>query len=183
MLVIIDAARPGTRDAVRSRIPAGALEVMDGAAGSSWLSAEHHHWLVDGTLEVLGVEAAVAAWRGGMSEVLQRPLHKFFVEAAVRMFLDEPGRVLQLIPKGWALAYRDFCQVSYHRTAEDQAEIRFADVAPVAFSSPGYLHSWLAICQGIFDLEKPREGRTALITDQPAAAATVRFGWRPPGRP
>lgn len=182
MLGIIDRLRPGTRDAVRALVPPASLELIDGAAGSSWLPAEHHHWLVDGTIAVLGVDEAVACWRAGMAEVLQRPLHRFFVEAAVRLFMNEPGRVLQHIPRGWALAYRDFCSVTYHRTAGDRAEVRFDDVAPVAFSSPGYLHSWRAICHGVFDLERPRDGTTELELDQARAAVVIRFAWGAPAR-
>jgi hypothetical protein len=184
MLVIIDRHRPGTRDAVRALVPPRALEQIDAAAGSSWLAVEHHHWLVDGTLAVLGVDQAVACWRAGMTDVLQRPLHKPFVDAAVRLFFGEPGRVLQLIPRGWGLAYRDFSTVSFHRLEALRAEVRFEDVAPEAFASPGYLHSWHAICQGIFDLERPLEGRTTLDVDQARATAVVGFTWRgPPGRP
>jgi len=183
MLKTIDAERPGTFDAVRALVPPAALEVIDGAAGSSWLDAEHHHWLVDGTVQVLGVEQAVAAWRAGMTSVFQKPLHKPYVDAAVRLFFGQPGRVLQLIPRGWALAYRDFSSVSFHRLDPQRAELRFEDVAPEAFASPGYLHSWHAICQGIFDLERPLDGRTTLEVDQARAAAVVGFTWRTPGRP
>lgn len=177
MLIAIDRARPGTRDAVRALVPPQSLEIIDEAAASSWLDAENHHWLVDGTIAVLGVEQAVASWRAGLSAVFQRPLHRFYVEAAMRLFLHEPGRILRLIPGGWALAYRDFCTVSYQGTGAQEAEIRFDDVAPQAFISPGYLHSWHAICQGIFDLEKPVDGRTSLDIDLIHSRAVVRFSW------
>lgn len=180
MLVFVDGLHPGTRDRVRALIPPAALEIIDGAAGSSWLAAEHHHFMVDATLEVLGLERAVASWRAGMAEILQRPLHKFFVDAALRHFFNEPGEVIKLIPRGWPLAYRGFCQVAFHRTAVDEAELRFTGVAPVAFSSAGYLHSWHAICQGIFDLEKPKGARTRLTFDRAGATALVHFRWRPP---
>jgi hypothetical protein len=180
MLKSVDASRPGTSDAVRALIPPASLLVIDDAAGSSWLDAEHHHWLVDGTIQVLGVEQAVAAWRAGMTSVFQKPLHKPYVDAAVRLFFGEPGKVLQLIPRGWPLAYRDFCTVSFQRTGDREAEIHFTDVAPRAFASPGYLHSWRAICHGIFDLERPVDGRTELLVDEPRAAAVVRFSWSAP---
>jgi len=180
MLVTIDAARPGTRAAVRALVPPASLQVIDDAAGSSWLDVEHHHWLVDGTLEVLGVEQAVACWRAGMTAVFQRPLHAPYVNAAVRLFFGQPGKVIQLIPRGWPLAYRNFCTPSFLRTGDHQAEVRFADVAPEAFASPGYLHSWRAICHGIFDLEKPADGRTELLVDEARAEVVVRFSWRQP---
>jgi hypothetical protein len=174
MLVTIDAALPGTRDAVRALIPPASLRVIDDAAGSSWLDVEHHHWLVDGTLEVLGVEQAVASWRAGMTAVFQRPLHKAYVSAAVRLFFGQPGRVIALIPRGWPLAYRNFCAPTFQRTGDREAEVRFDDVAPEAFASPGYLHSWRAICHGIFDLERPIDGRTALTVDEARRSASIR---------
>ncbi|MBK9519051.1 MAG: hypothetical protein IPO09_17230 [Anaeromyxobacter sp.] len=182
MLVIIDGFRPGTRDAVRSLVPPASLEVIDGAAGSSWLEVGHHHFLVDATVAVLGMDEAVSLWRRGMAQVLQRPLHKVFVEGAVRLFFDGPGRVIQLIPRGWPLAYRDFSTVSFQRIGTHQAEIRFDDVAPQAFASPGYLHSWHAICQGIFDLERPLDGVTEFSFDEARATAVIRFAWRVPAR-
>jgi hypothetical protein len=182
MLVAIDGLRPGTRDAVRALVPPRSLEVIDEAVDSSWLAVEHHHWVVDGTLKVLGVEQAVASWRTGMRAVFQRPLHKFFVAAAVRLFMNEPGRILQLIPKGWPLAYRDFCTVSYHRTGMQQAEIHFDDIAPQALAFPGYLHSWHAICCAALDLEKAVDGRTSLAIHPSLAAAVVRLTWQAPDR-
>jgi hypothetical protein len=180
MLAIIDAALPGTRDAVRALIPPASLQVIDDSAGSSWLDVEHHHWLVDGTLKVLGVEQAVASWRAGMTAVLQRPLHAPYVNAAVRLFFGQPGRVIQLIPRGWPLAYRNFCTPAFRRTGDGEAEVHFTDVAPEAFASPGYLHSWRAICHGIFDLERPVDGRTALEVDERRRSASVRFSWQLP---
>ncbi len=180
MLGFVDDLHPGTRDRVRALIPPASLEAIDGAAASSWIPAEHHHFMVDATLEVLGLERAIGSWRAGMSRILQRPLHKFFVEAALRHFFHQPGEVIQLIPRGWPLDYRNFCEVSFHRLAVDEAEVRFTGVVPVAFASTGYLHSWHAICQGIFDLEKPRSGRTRLTFDRAAATAAVHFRWLPP---
>jgi hypothetical protein len=180
MLITIDGLRPGTRDAVRALVPPRSLEVIDAAAGSSWLPLEHHHWLVDGTLAVLGEAQAVASWRAGMTAVFQRPLHKFYVEAAVRLFLGKPGKVIALIPRGWPLTYRDFCEVAFEQTGPRQAEVRFTDIAPAVFLSPGYLHSWRAICHGILDLERPHQGRTTLETDPSRGAATVRFAWEAP---
>jgi hypothetical protein len=132
-------------------------------------------------MEVLGRDQAVACWRANMAALIQRPFLRNFTEAGLRLFLGKPGQVVGLIPKGWPLAYRAFCTPSFHRTGDHQAEIRFEAIAPEAFASPGYIHCWHGICQGVLDLEKLPGGRVELEIDQPGRRAVAHFAWLPPG--
>lgn len=174
----VDVYRPGALARVRARIPPESLRAIDETPGISWLEFEHDHWLMDATLAVLGREEAVDCWRHSIAHLIEKPLLRNFVEGSIRLFGARPGRIIRMIPKGWSLAYRDFCSPSFERLGETRAEIRFEDVAPEAFESEGYLHCWHAICLGVFDLEKPEEGRVEFEIDRGAARAVASFSWR-----
>jgi hypothetical protein len=176
-LSLVDVYRPGAMAQVRSLIPPESLEAIDKTAGVSWLEFEHDHWLMDCTLEVLGREDAVECWRQAVAQLIERPLLRNFVEGTLRLFGTRPGKVIRMIPKGWSLAYRDFCNPAFVSLGENAAEIRFEDVAPQAFQSEGYLHCWHAVCLGIFDLEKPPNGRAEFEFDAARSLAVVSFGW------
>ncbi len=169
--------RPGTVAKVRALIPEDVLEVIDTRAGSSWLEFEYDHWLMDGVIEVLGVDDAVRCWHQSIGYLIDKPLLRSFVQGGLRMFGAKPGKILKLVPKGWSLAYRDFCAPKFTLLQEGHAELRFEDVAPEAFESPGYLHCWHGICLGIFDLEKPTDGRVAFELDAGAREALATFTW------
>lgn len=180
MLEATDAFRPGTRDAIRAGIPPAALEAIDSASSISWLEWEHDRWLMDRTVAVLGREDAIACWRGAMALLVERPLLKSFVQPALRLFLGRPGQLVALIPRGWGLAYRDFCTPAFRRTGPATAEVRFDDVAPQAFEAEGYLHCWHAICLAVLDLERMPGARMAFRIDRPGACAVATFAWDEP---
>ncbi len=177
MLAATEGFAAGTEAAVRAKVPPEALHAIDTTPGVSWLDFTHDHWLMDGTLAVLGRERAVQAWRHGMGQMIERPLLRNFVQAGLRLFLGQPGQIVQLLPRGWSLAYRDFCTPSFHRVAPDRAEIRFEDVAPQVFESEGYLHCWHGICLGVLDLEHPRDARVEFEIDRRRARAVATFRW------
>ena len=174
----VDVYRPGALAKVRAMIPQESLDAIDNTIAISWLEFEHDHWLMDATMAVLGREDAVECWRRSVGHLVERPLLRNFVEGSLRLFGAKPGKILKMIPKGWTLAYRDFCSPSFELHSETSAEIRFEDVAPQAFESEGYLHCWHAVCLGVFDLEKPQGGRVEFEIDRAGARAVARFSWR-----
>jgi len=173
-----DIYRPGTLAKVRAMIPAESLEAIDETPGISWLDFEHDHWLMDGVMSVLGREDAIACWRQSIGSLIEKPLLRNFVQGALRLFGTRPGKIIKMIPKGWPLAYRDFCVPRFEALGEGVSEIRFEDVAPQAFESEGYLHCWHAICRGVLDLEKPSDGRVEFTIDRESSLAIARFSWR-----
>jgi hypothetical protein len=176
-LSLVEVYRPGAVAQIRGLIPPESLEIIDNTPGFSWLEFEHDHWLMDGTLEVLGRHDAVACWRQGVAQLIERPLLRNFVEGSLRLFGTRPGKVIRMIPKGWSLAYRDFCNPTFVSLGENAAEIRFEGVAPQTFESEGYLHCWHAVCLGIFDLEKPQNGRVEFEFDVARSLAVASFRW------
>lgn len=174
----VDVYRPGALAEIRAMIPPDSLEAIDRTPGFSWLEFEHDHWLMDGTLEVLGREEAVRCWRRSIGHLIEKPLLRNFVEGSLRLFGTRPGKLLKMLPKGWTLAYRDFCTPVFELLTENSAQIRFENIAPEAFESEGYLHCWHAICLGVFDLEKPKDGVVDFTIEREASLATARFVWR-----
>jgi len=176
-IAFVEVYRPGSLAKIRAGIPEASLERIDNAPGVSWLEFEHDHWLMDGVMELLGPEEAVACWRQSIHQLVDKPLLRNFVQGALNIFGARPGKVIKLIPKGWTLAYRDFCAPVFHSTGEHSAELHFEDIAPQVFGSEGYLHCWHAICLGVFDLEKPDKGEVDFEIDRPNARAVARFHW------
>lgn len=172
-----DVFKPGALAEIRALIPEDSLHAIDHTAGASWLEFEHDHWLMDATMQVLGQQEAIRCWRKSVNKLVERPLLRSFVEGGLRLFGARPGKLLKLVPRGWSLAYRDFCVPTFELIEPGQAELRFEDVAPQAFASPGYLHCWHGVCQGIFDLEKPKDGSVEFSIDKSRAVAVARFRW------
>jgi hypothetical protein len=173
----VEIYRPGALAEIREGIPPESLEAIDRKPGISWLEFEHDHWLMDRTLAVLGREEAVACWRRSIGHLIEKPLLRNFVDGSLRLFGAKPGKLIKMIPKGWALAYRDFCTPTFELLSDHSAEIRFENIAPEAFASEGYLHCWHAICLGVFDIEKPKDGEVEFAIDRARSLATARFGW------
>ena len=80
------------------------------------------------------------------------------------------------MPKGWTLAYRDFCVPRFEwLDGEEGARLYFDDVAPEAFRSPGYLHCWHAICLGVLDLAKAGGPVVEFEIDEARSRAVATF--------
>lgn len=173
----VEVFRPGALAEVRAMIPQASLDAIDTTPGFSWLDFEHDHHLMDATMAVLGREDAVECWRRSIAHLIERPLLRNFVEGVLRLYGARPGKIVKMIPKGWPLAYRDFCNPSFELLGENKAEIRFENIAPQAFASEGYIHCWHAICLGIFELEKPLDGRVEFSIDRDRALAVAAFSW------
>ena len=174
----VEVYRPGALAEIRAGIPPESLDAIDSTPGFSWLDFEHDHWLMDGAMSLLGREDAVACWRQSIGQLIEKPLLRNFVEGSLRLFGARPGKLIKMLPKAWTLAYRDFCTPVFELLSDDSAEIRFENIAPEAFASEGYLHCWHGICLGIFDLEKPQEGRVRFEIDAERAQALATFTWR-----
>ena len=177
MLAYTDVYRRGAMQAIRERIPAESLSVIDSAAGVSWLGVEHDHWLMDGTVAVLGVDGARDCWYRAMAMMVQRPLLRPLIEGAQRLFFGAAGQMIGLIPKGWGLAYRDFCTPRIETVGPRESRLVLDDIAPEAFASPGYLHCWHAVCRGILDLEKVSDRRVAFTIVERDRRAVATFTW------
>jgi hypothetical protein len=173
----VDVYRPGSLAEVRSLIPAESLEAIDRTPGFSWLEFEHDHWLMDATLEVLGQRDAIECWRRSISKLVEKPLLRNFVEGSLRLFGKRPGKLLTVVPRGWTLAYRDFCVPRYESLGDYSARLHFEDIAPQAFQSEGYLHCWHGICLGLFELEKPPNAHVDFEIERGRARAVASFSW------
>jgi hypothetical protein len=172
-----DIYRPGSVAQIRATIPEDSLDVLDNAPGASWLEFEHDRWLMDGVIAQFGCDEAVKCWRQSIGHLVDKPLLKNFVQGGLRLFGAKPASLLKLIPKGWTLAYRDFCVPAFERVSETSAELRFEDVADQAFESPGYLHCWHAVCLGVLDLEKSSDGRVDFEIREAERLAVARITW------
>ncbi len=172
-----DVYRPGSLRRIRERIPEASLTAIDETPGISWLEFEHDHWLMDATLEVLGRDDAIQCWRQSISQLIEKPLLKNFVSGALRIFGARPGKLIKMVPKGWTLAYRDFCAPRFVPLDDNHCELHLDDIAPQAFESPGYLHCWHGICLGVFDLEKPKDPELSFEIDREGRRAIGHFSW------
>jgi hypothetical protein len=177
MLGFTEQYRPGTEAEIRAGIPRESLHAIDTTIGIAWLGVEHDHWLMDRTIATLGREGAIDCWHRAMAMMVQRPLLRPVVEAALRLFPDPAGMVRTIV-RGWSLAYRDFCTPRFEPVRAGEARIVFEDVAPEAFTSEGYLHCWHAVCLGVFDLARAGERQVTFEIERPRARATATFLWR-----
>ena len=176
-LAYCDVYEPGSVGKIRASIPEASLHAIDHTGSASWLEFEHDHWLMDGAMAHFGRERAVDCWRQSIAQLVDKPLLKSFVQGGLGMFGAKPGSLLKLLPKGWPLAYRDFCLPRFERLSATSVELRFEEIADQAFESPGYLHCWHAVCMGVADMEKSSGRQMTFDIDERNRVAIARASW------
>lgn len=175
-LAFLDTFEPGSHARVLSLVPEASRALLDHTARTAWVPVEHDRATADAIVKVLGVSGAVQFWRGSVAQLAEKPLLNSFVSGMIRLFGDDPGRVIGILPKGWGLVYRDLCEPRCDRAESGKATLLFEKVAAEVRAAPNYFHCWHGICLGVADLTR-MQGTVdfAVRTDRSAASAT--FAW------
>src|SRR4051812_11719362 len=109
LLDFVERFEPGMQAKVLATFPAETRELLESSPRMSWFSIEHDHFVADGLIAHLGKERAIECWRDSMTHLLERPLLRTFVSGMGRVLGNDPARLVSIVPKGWPLAFHDFC--------------------------------------------------------------------------
>ena len=154
MLSFVEKFEPGARAQVLARMSDEAREALEGGSRTAWLPIEHDHWVVDGVVQLFGRANAIRCWRDSLPDMVDKPLLRSFVSGMLRVFGNDPARIMSLLPKAWPLIYHDFCELELVQEQPNQLEVLFKRIAPQVRQYPNYLHSWDGVLQGVFALAK-----------------------------
>jgi hypothetical protein len=176
LLDFVDVFEPGTRAKVLATFPAETLELLETSPRTSWFPIEHDHFVADALIALFGKERAIECWRDSMLHLVDRPLLRTFVSGIVRMLGSDPARVVSMVPKGWPLAFHDFCDVRFERGPEDRVAVVFADVAPQVKRYPCYFHVWHGTMWG-FARIAGADAKVDFKVSKDMRSAEARFTW------
>ncbi len=177
MVAFAEKFEAGTRAKILDRMPPATRQAFESSPRTSWSGIEDDHWVVDGVVNALGRKRAVECWRSAIPDLIDKPLLHGFVSGMVRLFGRDPARIIGLVPKGWPLVFRNFCDLRSADGDGQRAIIHFERVAPEVKAYPNYFHSWDGILQGVLLI--CRVDGTVDFTvgrDMTSAEAIVRWG-------
>ena len=175
-LAFLDKFEPGLQARVLERLPPATRELMVTTSRSAWIPLEQDHHAVDIIVGLLGAARATQYWRGVTGNLIERPILKSFVSGMINVFVDDPGRVIGLLPKGWGLVYREICLPSCVRSESGKTIVRFDDTAPEIRAYPNYFHSWHGTCLGLADLARIK-GQVTFEVARDRSSAVATFAW------
>ena len=176
LLDFVDVFEPGTRAKVLATFPAETLELLETSPRTSWFSIEHDHFVADALIAVLGKERAIECWRDSMEHLMDRPLLRTFVSGMVRILGKDPARVVSMVPKGWPLAFHDFCDVRFERGPADRVALVFEDIAHQVKKYPSYFHVWHGTMWG-FARTAGTNAHVDFTVAKDLRSAEARFTW------
>ena len=177
LLDFVDVFEPGMREKLLAIFPSDTRELLETSARTSWLSIEHDHFVADALIGFLGRKRAIECWRDSMEHMMNRPLLRSFVSGIVQIMGKDPARVVSMVPKGWPLAFQDFCDVRFERGPAERVALIFDDVALQVKKYPSYFHVWHGTMWG-FARMAGANAHVDFTVAKDLRSAEARFTWR-----
>lgn len=155
MFELLEDFEPGSRARVWARIPEPTRNFIESASRVGWIPFEHDPYLPEAILAEFGRERSRELFRRAIPSLVANPLLEPLVAGMLRILGERRFRLLRVIPKGWSLVFRDFCEPRVEPTDEHQIEIVFDAIAPEVREHPVYFDMWEGVCLGLLDLACP----------------------------
>lgn len=169
-LDFMERRHPGSKQRALDLFAPAAREAITRDARVGWLPIEYDHYVVDGMVEVLGLDGARDCWRASVSDIVKKPLLKSFVAGMLRVIGKNRAGIIGWIPRAWPMVYRDFCTVR----SPDGRTLAFHNLSPQVLAYPNYFHSWKAIFEGVLDLVE-LQGAVGFEVDAERQLARAEF--------
>ena len=176
MLGFLEQIEPGTRERVWNRVPEASREFIAPLGRMSWIPLEHDHWLPDSIEAELGRERSAECFRQCIPHMVQKPLLEPLVGGMLRILGRRRTRLISVIPKGWGLVFRDFCEPRCETREDDEVVVVFDDIAPAVRRLPVYFRMWEGVCLGMLDFTR-RDGTLDFEIAADLSSIRARFSW------
>lgn len=171
----LDDFRAGACDAVRGRIPAASLAVIDKAPTMGWIPFEDDRHVPDSIFAELG-EDALPFFRRLMARQLEGPVLRSVFSVTRRMFGISPAALLRATPVAWPAVYRGFGKMRHVSSSLNSACVELHDVPQEILEWEAYPRSFEAILGGLIDV-CGATGRSSLVVDRTRRTFTIELAW------
>ena len=178
VLEYLDVFEPGARERARQRIPAEALEIIDATPRLGWIPIEHDVFVPTAMHAVLGPERFRELLRTFVLRHVEASFLSPLVTKTSRLFGLNPVSLVRMLPVGWGLIYRDFCDIRVESLDATSAQVIFEDVVPEALASTPYLESFRAILAGVFTVTGHEGDVKILEIDRDLARVVFAMDWQ-----
>ena len=176
-LTQLDRYRHGAAADVLARIPAESLSVIESTNPLGWVPVEHERYVAESVFAVLGPDDGVAFFRWLVTRhMVDTPMFRPVMAQVSRMFGIDPGKVLRVAPKPFALMFRDFGRLVPVDRGPQWAEVELRDAAPIVLEHSAYRESWRGALSSTFDMAIAN-GETTLEVDLDARLVRYRLSW------
>jgi len=155
MLDLLDDFEPGSRARVWSRVPEPTRDLLGTLSRVGWIPFEHDPFIPEAIVAEFGRARSRELFRRALPGLVQKPLLQPLIGGMLRVLGERRFRIITVLPKGWGLVFRDFCEPRLGVTGEDEIEVIFDDVAPEVREHPVYFDMWEGVCLGLLDLACP----------------------------
>ena len=176
MLSFLERHEPGSRERVWMRIPKESRDFIDKLWRASWIPIEHDHWIPDAIVAEFGLDEARQLFRASIPAMVEKPLLEPLVSGMLRVLGTRRRRILTIIPKGWSLVFRDFCEPSIVTSSDRELEILFDAIPRVVRAHPVYFTMWEGVMLGFLDFTHS-DGEIDFELAPDASRVRVRFRW------
>ncbi|MAE94933.1 MAG: hypothetical protein CL910_09765 [Deltaproteobacteria bacterium] len=150
MLEFLEATEPGSRERIWARVPEASRAVLEGAG--LWIPLEHDGELAEAIFEELGDQKTKALYRQSIHTMVKKPLLEPLVFGMLRVLGYRSLRLVTIVPKGWGLIFRDFCEPRIENASESEVTLVLDQVHPEVAARPVYFRMWEGIFLGMLDM-------------------------------
>lgn len=169
--------QPGAMRRIRSMIPDDVLANIDATPKLGWVEVKDEVYVPTSIWSVLGDEDATEMILEFLESHFQITLLGSLIELTRKLFGLTPRSVLRVLPTGWRLIYRDFCDVTVSDTGERSAEVVLSRLSQTTIASNAHTSLFRAHFLGILRLTG-LEGKVEILEiDRSAGRIRYALSW------
>ena len=148
-IAFLDVHQPGLCALVQAQIGATALAKLTDPGRTDWIALQDDVTFLNGLVQVLGFDDAVAFFRASVAQHFQGPLLRALVRGAERIFGLTAYGLVKLIPRAWPTVYKGLGTPKLEKRSETHAVVTLLEAHPLLFESKGYHAAWQGIFEGV----------------------------------
>jgi hypothetical protein len=164
---------------VREALAPETREAIDRASRVALVPVELDLEVTERLYDLAGDERARAILRANLTATLQSPLLRSFMQMALRLRGNDPGRLFDWSSKVWNQIYRDCGDMEYIRLGESEGRIELHDLPEVLTAHPRYLDGVAATLNAVFSIANVHGHGELMAVDPGTGRAIISVTWEP----
>ena len=149
------------------------FEAIDETAHEGWVPLRRHSQLNDAALQIIGVRAFRAVWRGAMLRLCEESTLKPLFDGAIRLFGRTPDGLIKIGPRAWSQLLRAAGEIVLDPAqASGLACVRLVGLPADVFAGGSFVEA-LAGCFEAFSDLCDVKGEVAITRRIPAEGSAV----------